>query len=416
MAYINGKEVLFDPYISINGVQTPTQAKTVDITENGATVVLPDTGYALSKVIVNTNVESSGGGSSLDGFHAVRFYNDDRTTLLYTVYVPHGSSAIYAGSTPTSTENSGAVFAGFEPAAVNVTADLDCYAVYEAAVGTLDETSWEKISELSADGTAQNYFAVGDTKTIHIEGTVGTLAVNGDYGVYIIGFNHNSEVEGNGIHFGTFKTADGKDICLIDDKKGQAMTNGTKCFNMNHWGNNNYGGWAGCDARYDILGSTDVPPLNYGSVKKTDTVGYDATETCATNPVADTLMAALPSDLRAVMKPMTKYTNNIGASGDTAEKVTLTTDYLPYLAEFEVYGAKTYANTAEQSNQKQYDYYAAGNSTIKYAHSKTSSSDEWIFRSADGTTHFRFSMSGSGGSVSITHAQYPIGVAPIFKV
>lgn len=60
MAYINGKEVLFDPYISINGAQTPTQAKTVDITKNGKTEVLPDTGYALSKVIVNTNVESKG--------------------------------------------------------------------------------------------------------------------------------------------------------------------------------------------------------------------------------------------------------------------------------------------------------------------------------------------------------------------
>ena len=38
------------------------QEKSVEITENGTTEVLPDAGYALSKVTVNTNVASGGGG------------------------------------------------------------------------------------------------------------------------------------------------------------------------------------------------------------------------------------------------------------------------------------------------------------------------------------------------------------------
>ena len=42
------------------------QEKTVDITENGTTEVLPDEGKALSKVTVNVNVESSG-GAGIDG-------------------------------------------------------------------------------------------------------------------------------------------------------------------------------------------------------------------------------------------------------------------------------------------------------------------------------------------------------------
>lgn len=50
--------------VTVN-VDVPTkeeQEKVVDITENGTTVVTPDEGKALSKVTVNVEVESSGGG------------------------------------------------------------------------------------------------------------------------------------------------------------------------------------------------------------------------------------------------------------------------------------------------------------------------------------------------------------------
>lgn len=359
-----------------------------------------------------------GGGGSMEGFHMVRFYNDDRTTLLYTVFVPDGSSAMYAGETPISVEDDGALFVGFEPSAVNVTTDLDCYATYDEAVGTLDETSWERISKLSANGEAENYFSVGDTKMIHIAGIVGTLTVDGDYGVFILGFDHNEVLEGNGIHFGTFKSAasNGIDLCLVDSKYGNTDTSGAKYFNMNHWGNVNYSGWAGCDMRYDILGSTDKAPSGYGSAKTTSTVGYDPSETCATNPVENTLMAALPADLRAVMKPMTKYTNNTGVSGDTEATVTVTTDYLPLLAEFEIFGARTYANSYEQNKQKQYDYFVAGNSKKKYRHSATGSAANWWERSARYNYSEHFGMVHEIGSVDFKNTYFACGLAPIFKV
>lgn len=93
-----------------------------------------------------------------------------------------------------------------------------------------------------------------------MHGTVGTQAVNGTYYAYIIGFNHNSSKEGNGITFGTFKTAlsGGTDICLVDGNYNGYSTNGTKYFNMNHSSNTNAGGWKGCDLRYDVLGSTNT--------------------------------------------------------------------------------------------------------------------------------------------------------------
>ena len=44
------------PDASEGGTPTPTQEKTVDITENGTHAVIPDDGYALSKVTANVNV------------------------------------------------------------------------------------------------------------------------------------------------------------------------------------------------------------------------------------------------------------------------------------------------------------------------------------------------------------------------
>lgn len=289
------------------------------------------------------------------------------------------------------------------------------------AVGTsLEDCTWEQISAISAAGKAAEYFSVGDTKSVYLKGTVGTLALDTTLYVYILGFDHNSEIEGKGITFGTFKTADGVDVALIDSKYNSAYSNGTKCFNMNHWGNYNYGGWAGCDMRYDILGSTDNAPSGYGASPASGRTGYDPSATCATNPVANTLMAALPADLRSVIKPMTKYTNNTGASGDTEAKVTVTTDYLPLLAEFEIFGARTYANSYEQNKQKQYDYYAAGNSKQKYRHSATSSTAVWWERSAycygntdDRTNFCCVSKSSNAGNSS---AYSVFGIAPIFLV
>jgi hypothetical protein len=354
----------------------------------------------------------------MEGFHMVRFFNDDRTTLLYTVYVADGSSAIYAGDTPISTEDNSYIFRGFEPAAVNVSEDMDCYAVYESAIGTLDETSWAKISALSAHGTAQNYFAVGDTKMIHIEGTVGTITLNRDYGVYIIGFNHNSEIEGNGIHFGTFKSAvsNGIDLCLVSSQYDVSSEDGTKCFTMNHWGNANYGGWAGCDMRYDILGSTDKAPSGYEAKVTSSRVGYDPSATCATNPVAGTLMAALPADLRAVMKPMTVYSDNKGGGSNVASYVTATVDYLPLLAEFEIFGKRTRANSEEQKHQTQYAYYAAGNSKVKYRHSTTNTKTYWWERSAYSDSSSCFCRVSPDSAPEAADTRFTHAVAPIFKV
>lgn len=268
----------------------------------------------------------------------------------------------------------------------------------------LNDNEWSVIKSVADADQGSNYWAVGDCKAVTVSGIVGTLDVNDTYYVYIIGFNHNSSIEGTGITFGTFKTSasGGTDICLVDDYYSKYDREGLKCFNTYHSYPENLYGWIGCDIRYDILGSTNIK-------------NSDADITTALSPVPETLMAALPSDLRSVMKPMTIYTDNIGGS-HTFKDVTASVDYLPLLAEYEVFGMKGQANKYEQDFQAMYDYYSYGNSKIKYRHKKTSSVATWLGRSPvyyDGYERVCVSENGTRSSFS---AEESYGLAPIFRV
>ena len=89
----------------------------------------------------------------------------------------------------------------------------------------------------------------------------------------------------------------------------------------------------------------------------------------------------IPSNWRAVIKPCTKYTDNVGGDTEKASNVTATSDNCFLLAEYEVFGSRTYANSAEQNYQKQYAYYANGNSKVRYRHDSPTTSIYWWERS-----------------------------------
>lgn len=285
----------------------------------------------------------------------------------------------------------------------------------------LEENEWSVISEVAQAGEGGNYWSVGDAKSVALSGKIGTLSISTTLYVYIIGINHRDV---NGITFQGFKTSasSGVDVCLIDSEYNSTSSNGSKYFNLNHWGsssspyNTNYGGWKGCDARYDILGSTNVAPSGYGATPKTSRVGYDAGIATATSPVANTLMSCLPSDLRAVMQPMTVYTDNKGNSSNTAADVTTSVDYLPLLAEYEIFGARKYANQYEKNNQTQYAYYSAGNSKVKYGHSSTGTTAHWWERSPHYNTANSFCFVYISGRAGNNYSRYSYGLAPIFLV
>lgn len=278
----------------------------------------------------------------------------------------------------------------------------------------LNDNSWAAIRSVSEEGVSSNYWAVGDCKAITINGTVGVQTINNTTTcVYIIGFDHNSDIEGygNGITFGTFKSnlpgtsASGEtDLCLVDNYYNNWPTGNVQAFNINHiQGSSNAGGWKDCDLRYDVLGSTN-------------TNNKDATATTATSPVAGTLMAALPSDLRAVMQPMTIYTNNTG-SGNEESYVTKSVDYLPLLAEFEIFGSNAqYSNSAEKNYQQQYVYYSAGNSKVKHRPAKDFPTAWWWTRSPCYNNSNNFCAVSLTGSSAYRSVRYSGGVAPIFRV
>ena len=292
-------------------------------------------------------------------------------------------------------------------------------AQFMPAKKALNDQTWAEIRQVSDAGKGSEYWSVGDRKAVLVNGTVGTQAINQTLYAYILGFNHNSAKEGNGIQFGTFKTAlsGGTDVCLIDSGYGSNFTDGSKHFNMNHWGYNNYGGWKACDLRYDVLGSTKTAPKNYGKNRASGDVGYDASADTATSPVANTLMAALPADLRAVMKPITKYTDNVAGGTDVTGNISASVDYLPLLSEQEIFGGnRTYSNQYEKNYQAQYAYYSAGNSKVKYRHSATGSAAFWWERSpACSNTYYFCSVSTTGGA-TCSNAGGSIGLAPAFMV
>ena len=143
------------------------------------------------------------------------------------------------------------------------------------------------------------------------------------------------------------------------------------------------------------------------------------TNICGTSltSYSGTIIAVIPAALRAVLKSVTKYTDNTGGGNGSLERnVTATTDYFFLLSEYEVFGSTTYANSEEASKQKQYDYYSAGNSKIKYNHSATTAAVRWWLRSLSASTSDRFVSAGNRGKISTNSAYASRGFAPGFCV
>lgn len=248
----------------------------------------------------------------------------------------------------------------------------------------LNDTSWADISTVSAAGQAANYWAVGDRKGVALSGTAGSLSLSSTYYCFILGFDHNSNREGaNRIHFQFGKSAltSGKDIAFIDSGYNSQKTSGS-WFNMNN-SNSNSGGWNGSRMRTTII---------------------------------PTFKNCMPSDLKSVLKSVTKYSDNTGGGSDTASYVTATTDEIFLLAEFEVFGTRSYANSAEKNYQAQYAYYSSGNSKVKYRHSSTSSTAHWWLRSVYADGSGTFCLVNASGSAAAGNANRSGGFAPAFCV
>ena len=244
----------------------------------------------------------------------------------------------------------------------------------------LDKNTWEVIKEVSNQNQGQNFWSVGDCKQVTMNGKVsdGLTLTNYSAWVYIIGFNHNAEREGNGITFQGFKaTKNGTDVCLVDSGYSSNQTSRT-WFNMNNT-QTDVGGWEASLMRKNVM------PL---------------------------IKTAFPADLKAVIKPSTIFTTQ--GSGNGA--CTATEDDVFLLAEYEIFGSRKYASTQEPTYLKQYAYYSAGNSKVKYKHNATSDAAWWWERSPGSGGSGNFCIVYTGGSARVTGASFSFGVSPCFKL
>ncbi|WP_343209477.1 DUF6273 domain-containing protein [Anaerolentibacter hominis] len=248
----------------------------------------------------------------------------------------------------------------------------------------LDNNTWTQIKVVAAAGQGPNYWAVGDCKGVEINGWVSDgLTLSGTYYCFILGFDHNSEKEGTGIHFQFGKTAltGGTDIAFTDSEYGKS--GGTVTYLRMNWQNSNSGGWGGSEMRKNICSP---------------------------------FLSKLPTDMQSAIAFCQKYSDNTGGGSNTASYVTATSDKIWLLSEFEVHGTRSYANSAEQNYQKQYDYYKNGNSKVKYRHNSTSSACAWWLRSVWSNSGIGFCAMKTDGSAGSSGASNSVGFAPGFKI
>lgn len=239
----------------------------------------------------------------------------------------------------------------------------------------------EVIQKIAAAGNGADYWSVGDKIGITLNGTVGALTFsNKTYYAFIIGFNHNSSIEGKGIHFQFGKTSSGADIAFVDaayNKYGRSTA-----FRMNT-SSTNSGGW------------------NNSYMRKT---------------ICPAFLSTMPSNWQLAIALCTKYSDNTGGGSDIASYVTRTSDKIWLLSEFEVQGKRSYANSAEQNYQEQYAYYANGNSRIKNKHNATTTACFWWLRSVSLNSQNGFCIVNTNGPIGSIGSHGAGGFAPGFKV
>lgn len=386
-------------------------SKTVNGTAAGGSCVLslPEAGTWSVKATLGGQTSDTKSVSVVDSYAvALTFFS-----ATITVNVDSGASVtLKKGGTTiaTKTSNGTAVFTVTETGAytvtatkngqttsgsVNVVSGTASYSLTLSFVSsTLNNNEWSVIKSVSDAGQGANYWSIGDRKAVTLNGTVGKLSLsNVTTYAFIIGFNHNASVEGaNRIHFQLAKTAlsGGTDVCLCDSSYNSTVST-TGYFSMNS-SRTNSGGWASSQMRTNICGTS-------------------------LSSYSGTIIAVIPAALRAVLKSVTKYTDNTAnGGGSTASYVTATTDYFFLLSEFEVFGSITYGNTNEKNKQAQYAYYSAGNSKIKYKHDGTSTAAIWGLRSPFASNSDRFVDVYTDGTVSYYYARGSLGFAPGFCV
>ena len=212
-------------------------------------------------------------------------------------------------------------------------------------------------SVLKADKVKAAGWKVGDYFSVFISGTVGTLQINGNYRAVLIGIDHNKDQEAtNRLHFIVGQDSTGKNIAFCDNNRTVASSNGTAYFQHNLITASNTGGW----------------------------------EASALRDRCEEFFNALTPALQNIISPCNKFSDVVGAENNNMASVVPVLDKVWLLSEYEVFGIRSKANSAESLNQKQYEYFKDGTTRTRYKHNSTNLSVDWLLRSPDSTNTTSF--------------------------
>lgn len=403
-----GVELSLIVSVTSGSVVTATKGATVvsGTSVNGScTLIVPEAGTWSVQATLNGQTSNTVSVSVKDSYAvSLTFFS-----ATITVTVDSGASVVLKkGSTTIATKTSTgtAVFTVTETGTYTVEATkygVTLSGTVSAVLGTtsytltlafasttLNNNSWDVISDVSDKSQGPNYWSIGDCKEVVLDGTLGPTAIS-NYTIcaFILDFDHNASLEGNHrIHFQIGKTAllNGVDIAIYYNTPSYT----SKGFSMNS-ADTNVGGWKKTIMRTSYCGTS-------------------------LSSYSGTFIGILPAALRTVLKSVTKYTDNTGGESTSASAVTATTEYCFLLSEYEVYGTTSQANPNEANKQAQYAYYSAGNSTLKYQSTAPTKNGAWWLRSPGATTYSAFGVVGGGGTILALSASNGYGLAPAFCV
>ena len=263
----------------------------------------------------------------------------------------------------------------------------------------LDDNTWDEIKAVSDAGLGANYWSIGEGKQFTSD------SVYFSYGTryaYIIGFNHNASLEGNNhIHFQLARATQ-----LYS--ASQALT----FINTENHGTVHYM-------------SDSTPTIANAYVMNTaysasNTVGWARCSIRAywNNTDLFNKIIAGVSNIESLIKPVIKYTDNVGGSSNSPANMSATSDYFFLLSEYEVFGNRTNANSAEQNYQQQYAYYASGSSRIKYSQGAgvLGTAKIWWLRSPSAANSVSYCTVSTTGAIGTANPRYFYGVSPCFCI
>lgn len=267
----------------------------------------------------------------------------------------------------------------------------------------LNDNSWEVIRLVSDAGQAANYWSVGDRKSITFtdEGLAGAYA-GLTVDAFILGFDHNADIEGhNKIHFSIGK--------IGDNDPGKGLVGDTALVTVDN----------GPDFYMDADGVAATPWVHTymrNTLLGNQTPVDSTTLTDPLNPTANSFLAMMPLDLRAVMKHVRKYTFTNGWGAQPGSSVGCASECLFLLAEYEIFGTCEVAYDEEMNYQQQYAYYAAGNSAKRRPHNLDHITGGWWCRSRADNANLWYCYVTSGGAINVNFPHHVQGVAPCFCV